>query len=182
VPGFHSKLPHWQRDGTAYFLTWRLAGSLPVSIVADHRTTEGAKFVIADRLLDAIATGPRWLRLPKVADAVVEVLLKGAAAGQYELGAWVLMPNHMVLRPHTDLARVVGRLKGCSAKEANQRLNRKGEFWARDYFDRWIRDRVDEQRITAYIERNPVQAGLCASPEVWLWSSASRNAAGAACP
>ncbi len=79
---------------------------------------------MADRLLDAVATGPRWLALPKVAEAVVKALLDGEAIGQYELGTWVLMPNHVhvVLRPHGDLAQVVGRL-----------LKRTGEkFWARD--------------------------------------------------
>ena len=186
MPGFHRRLPHWQREGAAYFLTWRLAGSLPASVVADQWTTEGAKFVMADRSLDAVATGPRWLDMPEVAEAVVKVLLDGEFAGQYKLGAWVLMPNHVhvVLRPHADLARVVGRIKARSAGEANRLLNRRGErFWAREYFDRWIRDRVEEQKITAYIERNPVKAGLCAAPEKWLWSSAGRiNAAGAACP
>jgi putative DNA methylase len=185
VPKLHRKLPHWQREGAAYFVTWRLAGSLPVSLVADRLTAEGAKFLVADRLLDAIATGPRWLRFPEVAEAVAKVLLGGEAAGQYELGAWVLMPNHvhLVLRPDADLAKIVGRIKACSAKEANRRLNRQGEFWARNYFDRWIRGRVEEERITRYIERNPVNAGLCASPDEWLWSSAARmNAADAACP
>jgi REP element-mobilizing transposase RayT len=140
--------------------------------------------VTADRLLDAVATGPRWLQSPDVAEAVVKVLLNGKAAGQYDLGAWVLMPNHvhMVLHPYGDLARAVTRIKACSAKEANQRLNRKGEFWARDYFDRWIRDRAEEQRIIRYIENNPVKAGLCSCPEDWIWSSSRINAADAACP
>jgi hypothetical protein len=45
-----------------------------------------------------------------------------------------------------------------------------------DYFDRWIRNTIEEQRITRYIEQNPVRAGLCLVPEEWPWSSA------AACP
>ncbi len=54
-------------------------------------------------------------------------------------------------------------------------LNRKGPFWAKDYFDRWIRNLDEEQRITRYIERNPVKAGLCSTPEDWLWSGARRG-------
>jgi REP element-mobilizing transposase RayT len=156
-----------------------------VSIIADRFTSGGAKFVMASRLLDARATGPRWLALPEVAEAIVNVMLDGGASGQYELGAWVLMPNHVhvVLRPQAGLAQAVGRIKARSAGAANRLLKRTGErFWARDYFDRWIRDRVEEERVTRYIEWNPVRAGLCEVPEEWTWSSAARNAAAAACP
>lgn len=140
---------------------------------------------MADRLLDAVATGPRWLKLPKVAEAVVKVLLEGERAGQYDLGAWVLMPNHLhvILRPHARLCAVVASIKARSAGEANRLLDRRGQsFWARDHFDRWIRDRAGEQRVTAYIARNPVKAGLCACPEDWFWSSARIDAADAARP
>ena len=185
----HSRLPHWQKEAAAYFVTWRLYGSLPISATADCWTTEGAKLVIADRLLDADATGPRWLNQPEIAGSFVRNLLEGAEKGLYNLGAWVVMSNHvhLVLRPEFDLPRVISRIKACSARDANRLLGQTGlRFWARDYFDRWIRDRNEEQRITRYIEQNPVKAGLCQAPEDWPWSSANagggKNAAVAACP
>ena len=44
------------------------------------------------------------------------------------------------------------------------------------HFDRRIRDREHEGRVTRYIENNPVKAGLCASARAWPWSSAGKNA------
>jgi REP element-mobilizing transposase RayT len=140
----------------------------------DLWTSDGAKFVSGDRLLDAAATGPRWLLQPVIADAVVSILL----GGRFELGAWVVMLNHVhiVLRPCLDLPKTISGIKACSARDANRLLGRVGRpFWARDYFDRWIRNGDEEQRITRYIEYNPVKAGLCLVPEDWPWSSAKRG-------
>jgi REP element-mobilizing transposase RayT len=144
-------------------------------VTADLLTAEGAKFVREDRFLDAAAIGPRWLIQPAVAASVARILLESERKGQCELGAWVLMPNHVhvVVRPRFDLPKVVSWVKACSARDANRLLSRAGRpFWARDYFDRWIRDRIEEQKITNYFEQNPVKAGLCSAPEDWLWSSA----------
>ena len=133
-PESHRGLPHWQKEGARYFLTWRLYGSLPLNVTADHWTTEGAKFVRADRLLDAGATGPRWLMQPAIAATVVKTLRECEEKGQLELGAWVVMSNHVhvVLRPRCDLSKVVSGIKACSARDANRLLARTGrQFWAR---------------------------------------------------
>ncbi len=177
---FHRRLEHSFRDGSAYFVTWRLEGSLPVARVADFWTCDGPKFVELDLLLDAVPTGPRWLELPDIARIVVSSILKGAQESRYELSAWVLMPNHVhaALRPlsNNDLASTVRGIKGSSAREANRLLKRSGSrFWAKDYFDRRIRDRDHEGRVTRYIEHNPVKAGLCGDVTDWPWSSASEK-------
>jgi hypothetical protein len=89
------------RPGSAYFVTWRLDGSLPVTRVTDFWTSDGPKFVELDQLLDAVSTGPRWLERRDVAGVVANALWKGVRESRYELGAWVLMPNHVhiALRP-----------------------------------------------------------------------------------
>jgi len=173
----HRRLPHWQPDGAGYFVTWRLAGSLPVSAVADLWTTRGAAFVAGDRLLDAAPSGPRWLAEPDVAAIVAKVLREGAAEGRYDLASWVLMPNHvhLLLTPGDALPRQIARIKGRTAFEANRILKRSGSFWAKDYFDRWIRDRNEWEKVVRYVEQNPVKAGLCKAPEDWEWSSARRG-------
>jgi len=157
-----SHLPHWNNSGAAQFLTWRLAGSLPVERTADVWTSEGAKFVALDRLLDARASGPDWLGRDDVAEAVASVLLAGPSLGFYELGSWVLMPNHVhvLMRPLVELERVVRGVKATSARAANRVLGRSGALWSRDYFDRQVRDSVEEARIVRYIEGNPVKAGV----------------------
>ena len=45
--------------------------------------------------------------------------------------------------------------------QANRLLGRTGPFWAREYFDRFMRDAEHLARTAAYIEGNPVKAGLC---------------------
>jgi hypothetical protein len=153
---FPRRREHSFRDGAAYFVTWRLDGSLPVARVADFLTSDGPKFVAFDRLLDAVATGPRWLQRTDIARIVVNALLKGERESGYELGAWVLMPNHVhaALRPlgGHDLAstvRGIRGIKGSSAREANLLLNRSDtRFRAKDYFDRRIRDSDHEGRVT----------------------------------
>ncbi len=173
----HRRLPHWQPDGVGYFVTWRLAGSLPASAVADLWTTRGAAFVAGDRLLDAAPSGPRWLAEPGVAGVVAKVLREGAAEERYDLGSWVLMPNHvhLLLKPGDTLPRQIAWLKGRTAFEANRVMKRSGSFWAKDYFDHWIRNRDEWEKVIRYVERNPVKAGLCKSPEDWKWSSAGRD-------
>jgi REP element-mobilizing transposase RayT len=171
------RMEHASRSGSAYFVTWRLDGSLPVARLTEFWTIDGPKFAEFDRLLDAVPTGPRWLERPDIAKVVVNALRKGEAESRYELGAWVPMPNHVhaALRPlgHHDLASTLRGIKGSSGCEANRLLKRTGSpFWAKDYFDRRIRDREHEGRVVRYIENNPVKAGLCRAPEDWRWSSA----------
>ena len=49
-----------------------------------------------DRLLDEARTGPFYLRLPGVADQVMEAVLYNASIlGHYELHTFVAMPNHV---------------------------------------------------------------------------------------
>jgi len=47
-------------------------------------------------------------------------------------------------------------------------------FWQEESYDRWVRDDKEFHRIRAYIEENPVRAGLVAAPEDYPWSSASQ--------
>jgi REP element-mobilizing transposase RayT len=125
-------------------------------------------------MLDARATGPKWLARPDIAIAVAEELAAGAVNGYYELGSWVIMPNHVhiLLCPAVQISRIVSGIKATTARVANRLLNRTGPFWSRNYFDRWIRDSKEEQRVVRYIENNPVKAGLCADATAWPFSNA----------
>ena len=93
------------------------------------------------------------------------------------LDSFVVMPNHVhvLWKPHVPLPRLLRLVKGSTARIANQILGREGTFWQREYFDRIVRNQDEHFRIRGYIERNPVCAGLCATPGSWPWSSASRS-------
>jgi len=54
-------------------------------------------------------------------------------------------------------------------------MKRSGSFWDKDYFDRWIRNPNQWEKVIRYLEGNPVKAGLCKSPEEWEWSSAHQK-------
>jgi REP element-mobilizing transposase RayT len=80
---------------------------------------------------------------------------------------------HVLIRPLQDPARVLQWLKGTTAREANKMLSRTGQpFWQRESYDHWVRDSQELERIVAYIESNPVKAGLVAEASLYQWSCA----------
>jgi hypothetical protein len=48
-------------------------------------------------------------------------------------------------------------------------------YWQRDYWDRFVRDQAQLDVVIAYIEQNPVRAGLVDRAERWPWSSATKS-------
>ena len=139
------------------------------------RMNSGQAFVWMDRRLDAARDGPLYLRQERIAETVVVSLRRGVELGHYRLRAWVLMANHVhaLLLPLVPPPRLLQSLKGATAREANRILGRSGEtFWQAESYDHWVRDERELERIAAYIENNPVQAGLATRPEDYAWSSA----------
>jgi putative transposase len=178
-------LPHWHPEHAPLFVTCRLFGSLPrhmchaapTNAKATPKESAGKQFAMLDREMDRAATGPKWLRDPRVAGCVVEVLVRGAAVlRQYDLHAYVIMSNHvhLLITAHAMMRRVTAGIKGVSARHANTILGRTGKpFWQNESYDHWVRDDLEYQRICRYIESNPVRAGLVAKAEDCRWSSAS---------
>jgi putative transposase len=68
-------------------------------------------------------------------------------------------------------------LKGSTARGANRILGRTGQpFWQDESYDHYLRNSPQVNRTIAYIEENPVSAGLVESAERWRWSSAGWQA------
>ena len=169
-------MPHFHPDGEYLFVTWRLHGSLPVVQPDATYPTPGHVFAAEDRAL-AQNRGVLWLKDTRVARLVAETIRAGEGRNFYELSAWVVMPNHvhLLILPHQPLPRITHWIKGRTARESNLRLERRGEpFWQHESYDHWVRNEKEFQGIAAYIEENPVKAGLAATPEDWPWSSAAR--------
>jgi putative transposase len=127
-----------------------------------------------DRYLDRAQTGPRFLQQQPIALLVIDSLFHGAELGHYQLGAFYVMANHVhALLPRLPPSRLMKSLKGYTAHEANRLLGRTGEpFWQRETYDHWVLDHHEWQRIAAYIENNPVNAGLVSQAADYRWSSA----------
>jgi REP element-mobilizing transposase RayT len=80
----------------------------------------------------------------------------------YELIAFAIMPNHihLLLNPYKKLSKIMQNIKGKSAKKINESLNLSGKFWAREYYDKVIRDEKQFNITIEYILNNPIKANL----------------------
>ena len=173
----HCRLPQIYPEGKALFVTFHLHGSLPPHLaVPPAKFTAGEAFVWIDRHLDGGSWGNKYLMRPEIAGIVRDALLRGEDESHYKLESWVIMSNHVhiLIWPQIPPPRLLQSLKGVTAREANIVLNRTGEpFWQKESYDHWVRDEQELKRIGAYIENNPVKAGLVSKAEEYEWSSAA---------
>jgi Rad3-related DNA helicase/REP element-mobilizing transposase RayT len=178
-------LPHWTKNGAVYAVTFRLADSLPRSVlqewIAERQeivtrardagrplSTEEAMQLHhlhserVERYLDAGA-GRCWLRDDAIAQIVVKAL-RHFEGTRYHLLSWCVMPNHVhvVLQPEDQqkLPDILRSWKTFTAREANLRLGRTGDFWQTEYYDHLVRDNDDLRHAIEYAWENPDRAGL----------------------
>jgi REP element-mobilizing transposase RayT len=185
LAGWHSRgyLPHFDGGEIPQTVTFRLVDSMPQEVLeqwhielqhlpAREYDLERRKRIEA--YLDR-GYGSCFLQDSRLA-AMVQGALLHFDGERYALHAWCVMPNHVhtLLTPRTgwELGKIAHSWKSFTAHEANKILNRAGEFWQTEPFDRYIRNDQHFRRAMAYIENNPVKAGLCATPGDWPWSSA----------
>jgi len=189
--GWHSRgyLPHLDAAGEIQALTFRLADALPAKVVLgwkrelersglDERKRQQELRQRIARHEDA-GYGSCLLREPACAE-IVQTALLHFDGDRYRLLEWCVMPNHVHVLIHccfgTSLGEIVRSWKTFTARKINEEhAGTHGPFWALDYHDRYIRDLDHLANARAYLRNNPVQAGLCATPEDWPWSSAGMN-------
>ena len=96
--------------------------------------------------------------------------------------AWCLMPNHVHLlaipETPTTLACALGSAHREYSRYRNGRSASCGHLWQARFFSCPIEDR-GVWPVMAYIERNPVRAGLAPAAESYPWSSARCHTAAA---
>ena len=194
----HRHLPHWQQAGTTYFITFRLADSLPADRLreletdrldwlpvrgisspekmADHPDAirhEYAKTFNArwHSLLDS-GYGACLLRDPALRRHVADAL-QHFHGTRLDLGPAVVMPNHVhsLISPHPGhrLEDLMHSIKRFSARAINQHLQRKGSLWYDETWDHIVRSEAQLGHYRHYIFDNPVKAGL-GPAEYWLRS------------
>jgi REP element-mobilizing transposase RayT len=183
--GWHSRgyLPHFDGGEMAQSINLRLADSLPQTVLnrwrleVQHESSERAKALLYKRVEGYLDQGYGicYLKDSRIAEIVQDSLLHYDGE-RYKLLAWVIMPNHVhilfVPGFGYELSQILKSFKGYTARMANRALQRLGEFWMEDYFDRFIRDEKHFASAVAYIENNPVKARLCEKAEDWIFSSA----------
>ncbi|WP_461130618.1 transposase [Spirosoma aerophilum] len=192
---YYRNLPHFHPLESVFFITIRLAGSLPVATVEmlkeeqelalkrlsqqpDEFVNQKKRyFARFDEFLDDPQNGPYWLAEAEIANVIIEAL-QFRNKLDYILIAYCLMSNHIHFVIDTreakdmdkPLFRVLQSFKRYTAQKANLLLNRTGAFWHAESYDRIVRDSVELKKIIWYVLQNPVKAGLCDEWMNWAHS------------
>ena len=146
-------LPHLEEENGIYFITFRLAGTIPFRLIRkwelekklileaaaqqrrkltpfEVRRLNDLQFARIDEYLDR-GLGSCWLSSSSVAEMVVNAM-KYFDGDRYHLDTWCVMPNHVhsIVEPigGWKLANVLHSWKSFTSTEANRILNRKGNF------------------------------------------------------
>ena len=189
VQRHYGKLPHWQQCGTTYFITSRLADSLPTRVLDHWKNLRDAWLdahgITSTKHLDQLTEEQRHAyhaefteRFHKLLDAghgacpladpnhstmLVSKLVAGHGA-DYHLDAWVIMPNHFhaLVEPAEGVALrdIVQRWKGASAREINLARGATGKLWQHEPFDHIVRSEAQLNHFRRYLALNPSKAGL----------------------
>ena len=194
-PFYRQKLPHKQSYNATYFVTYRLYGSVPISVIKQlqieyeqsvkeliknkqYTTTNEYKlqkkyFAQFDSFLDANLNEPHWLQQNEIAQVVYDSLLHlGTTA--IDLHCFTIMSNHVhalfdLNDNDIDLYKIMQSHKSFTAKKCNTILQREGPFWEPESYDHIVR--VGEfDKIVNYTLLNSVKAGLVKKWEDWKWT------------
>lgn len=142
---YRRNLPHWEQPGSIYFITFSTTKGVILSDTAKDITFDSIKF---------------------------------HAEKKYRLYAGVVMETHvhLVLQPLQEpggvfysIAQIMHSIKSYSANRIQRLLNRKGNIWLGESYDRIVRDDAEFLEKLNYIVNNPVKAGLVAMPEDYRW-------------
>lgn len=170
-------LPHWNRERTLQFVTFRLADSLPKSkrdlLIAereawllahpkpwDDQTKQAYMVTFETRLEQWLDRGYGACILARQnIRTIVEDALHYSNGRTYRLHAYVIMPNHVHLLLETlplhTLPAILRNLKGYTGRHINHLLSQEGAVWQKESFDRMIRSPAHYDRVVRYIEQNP---------------------------
>jgi len=179
-----SKLPHWQQPGATYFVTFRLADSIPASLLNRWKNDRGNWLQFhpkpwspeteseyhrmfstkIDEWLDQ-GHGECLLRNARYRCALADVF-SNFDEDRYFLHSWIVMPNHthllFSLANDEQLENTLKSWKGVSARKIS-RLRATAahkKLWMKGYFDRMIRDAGHFRKVARYIRKNPGKANL----------------------
>lgn len=97
--------------------------------------------------------------------------------------AYCLMDNHLHLlieTPQRNLGAGMQQLHGDYGQNFNAAHKRDGHVFQGRYGSVLVKTEMHFWIVVAYIAANPVEAGVCARPEDWPWSSHGDLARGAA--
>jgi REP element-mobilizing transposase RayT len=169
-----ANLPHWRQDGVLYFVTFRLADSLPSEKIHSLQLEREAWLRAhpgpltpakekefwqlfgsrTQQFLDA-GHGSCLLARPGIR-SIVEDSLCHFDGQRYELGRFAVAANqvHVLVRPlhGLELSKLVQAWKSYTARRINAALERKGPVWQKETYDHIVRSASAQWHIERYIE------------------------------
>lgn len=175
-------LPHWTQEGVAYFVTFRLADSIPKEKLIqwtndreiwlkEHSEpySDGDKLefhqLFSEKIqnwLDA-GMGACILKKPELAQLVAGALSRFDGE-RYLLGEWVVMPNHVhvLVTPKDghELTDILHSWKSFTAHEICMQIGMEGQVWQHESYDHIIRSPEQLWHFENYIHENPLKAGI----------------------
>ena len=196
---YQGDLPHIQPPGATFFITFRLFGSIPKTLMKEiseefelltkinksnrlnkkTASKERLKLILKyDDYLHHSDAGPHYLKSPKIAKLVCDAM-HFHDEKLYDLLAYCVMSNHVhiVFTPtkindedYVLLEKIMHSIKSYTASKANKILNRESQFWMHESFDHYIRSEAEFESIIQYVLHNPVKAGLVKKADDWPWS------------
>ena len=123
-------------------------------------------------------TDQRWTLPPAARKIVVDTCLAGKNQ-KFDLYGLVVMPDHVHLalvplcRPQgpIPIAEIMQAIKRASAHRINRLLNRRGQVWQEESFDRALRKEEQFEAKLYYMLENPVRAGIVSNrlDYPWIW-------------
>ena len=188
------RLPHWEVAGKAYFVTFRLRGSLPQKVILQLQAEREAiqtndtdtllkfqrhEFYEIEQVLDSVDNDKyAYLSRTDIAPLLMEAFTHLETIYCWRFPVWVIMPNHIhclciadKIGKKKSLTEIIALYKRYTAKEINKILGLNGRVWVDENFDHWCRTPEKVESVKRYILNNPVKAGLVEQPEAWAYSS-----------
>ena len=184
--------PHWAQAGAIVFITMRTHDSIPREVLLrwDNqklvwlrsrgiacvewwkglelaspvvRTEFAKEFHRTREMYLDTCQGACELRRPELATVVAQSLLHFDGQ-RYDLGDFVVMPNHVhLLAVFSDAESMKTQCTSWmkfTATKINRTLGRKGAYWQEEPFDHLVRHADQYDAIRRYIADNPSKANL----------------------
>ena len=187
---YRGYLPHIENK-QFQFITFNLFDAVPTKLIQqwkeelnivdtdDQNSPECIEFINRIEKYKDKGFGSSFMKEPQIASIVQNALLYFNNK-RYLLVEWCIMPNHVHILIEVfagySLSEILHSWKSFTAHEANKKLNRKGNFWSQEYFDRYIRDSKQFEATVKYIRNNSVKAGLVESYQAWQWRGSIEEA------
>ncbi|MBZ5533272.1 MAG: transposase [Acidobacteriia bacterium] len=143
---YRRNLPHIERDGAAYYVSFstRREFVLPEearTLIFDHCLFENGRKVH----MHAFVVMPDHVHM-------------------------LFTPLENDRGEPFSIAEIMNGIKGASSHSVNKLLGRKGALWEPESFDRIPRSDGDFEYRVLYIVQNPIAAGLAKGPDDYRWA------------